>query len=122
VDGPRWELALELLASGAATVNIRGLVFQADPATATSTRRVHIEFECPFDPSQVGQAPSDRLRAVGAGQLNEARQTVAALCAADGRFAAFIDGSGVVYEFVHRYGMGALLVATAGQSGDLSWR
>ena len=103
-------------------MNIRGLVFQADPETATSTRRVHIEFDCPFDPSQVGQAPSDRLRAIGARQLDEARQIVAALCAADDRFTTLIEGSGVVYEFVHRYGMGALLVATAGRSGDLSWR
>jgi hypothetical protein len=41
---------------------------------------------------------------------------------ADERFSFLVAGSGVVYEVVPRYGMGSLLVATAGRTGDISWR
>jgi hypothetical protein len=122
LDGARWELALELLQSGQATVNLRGLVLRTDPATEKTGRRLHIEFDSPFDPSQVGKSPHDRLESVARPELREARQTIERACDEDERFAALVADSGVVYEFVHRYGMGALLVATAGRSGDLSWQ
>jgi len=64
LEGPRWELALDLLQRGDKAVNFRGLVLRTDPATAKSRRRLHIEFECPFDPSQVGKSPHDRLESV----------------------------------------------------------
>jgi hypothetical protein len=122
LDGARWELALELLERGEATVNLRGLVLHTDPATEKAGRRLHIEFNCPIDPSQVGKSPHDRLESVARRELREARQTIETACEEDERFAALVADSGVVYEFVHRYGTGALLVATAGRSGDLSWR
>lgn len=122
LDGPRWELALDLLQRGEAAVNLRGLVLRADTATAKTGRRLHVEFDCPFDPSQVGKSPHDRLESVARHDLQEARQTIQTACDEDERFATLVADSGVVYEFVHRYGMGALLVATAGRSGDLSWR
>lgn len=122
LDGPRWELALDLLQSGNAVVTLRGLVMHTDPATATNSRRLHIEFECPFDPSQVGRSTHDRLESLARRDLQNARQAVEKACDEDERFAALVTNSGVVYELVHRYGMGALLVATAGRSGDLSWR
>lgn len=122
LDGPRWELALQLLRTGDGAVNLRGLVLRVDPATTKAGRRMHIEFECPFDPSQAGRAQHDRLAALAQRDLQEARQTIEMACREDGRFAALVADSGLVYEFVHRYGMGALLVATAGRAGDLSWR
>jgi hypothetical protein len=122
LDGARWELALEVLQSGEATVNLRGLVLRTDAATEKTGRRLHIEFDCPFDPSQVGKSPHDRLESVARRELREARQTIETACDEDERFDALVADSGVVYELVHRYGMGALLVATAGRSGDLSWR
>jgi hypothetical protein len=122
LDGARWELALALLQSGEATVNLRGLVLRTDPGTEKTRGRLHIEFDCPFDPSQVGKSPHDRLESVAQRDLREARQTIETACDEDDRFAALVADSGVVYEFVHRYDMGALLVATAGRSGDLSWR
>jgi hypothetical protein len=121
-DGPRWELALQLLQDGEAPVNVRGLVLSADPATAGSPRRLHVKFDCPFDPSQVGRASQERLRSVAEHDLLAARSLIAQACEEDPRLAAVVEDSGVVYEYVHRYGMGALLVASAGTSGDLSWR
>jgi len=93
-----------------------------DPATAKAGRRLHIEFDCPFDPSQVGRADHERVKAFGEQELHTARQVIASACHNDDRFAALVQQSGLVYEFVYRYGMGALLMATAGQSGDLTWR
>ena len=122
LEGPRWELALQLLHDGEAAVEVRGLVLTTDPATANAKRRLHVEFDCPFDPSQVGNAPHERLKSVAEHDLHRARGIIADVCAEDERFATLVEGSGVVYEYAHRYGMGALLVATAGASGDLTWR
>lgn len=122
LDGPRWELALQLLATGDGAVNLHGLVLRVDPATAKTGRRMHIEFECPFDPSQVSTAKNERLASLAQQDLQAARQTLEMACREDERFAALVADSGLVYEFVHRFGMGALLIATAGRSGDLSWR
>lgn len=122
LSGPRWELALGLLQQGEGSVNLHGLLLRTDPATVTERRRLHIEIDCPFDPSQVGKASHDRLGSVAARHLEGARSTIETACAEDERFADLVADSGMVYEFVHRYGMGSLLVATAGRAGDLSWR
>jgi hypothetical protein len=120
--GPRWELALELLEKRDGIVNLRGLLLYTDPPTAKVGQRLHVEFDCPFDPSQVGKAPHEQLKSIAERELRNAREIIAAACDEDDRFASVVAQSGVVYEFVHRYGMGGLLVATAGRSGDLTWR
>jgi hypothetical protein len=122
VTGPRWDVALQLLTSGEAPIHIGVLVLSSDPASAKEPRRLHVEFDCPYDPSQVGKTPQERLRLVAQRDLDAARQTVDDLRRADERFAALVAESGLVYEYVHRYGMGALLVASAGATGDLNWR
>jgi hypothetical protein len=122
LEGSRWDLALQLLETGEGAVNLRGLVLRVDQATPKSGRRMHIEFECPIDPSQVGRAQHERLAHAAERDLQAARETIGLACRADERFAALVSDSGLVYEYVHRYGMGALLVATAGQSGEMSWR
>ena len=122
LEGPRWDLALHLLQTGEGAVGIGELVLTADPATEKAGRRLHIQFPCPFDPSQVGKLSNDQLRSLGIRDLELARETVSSACVVDPRLAALVADSGVVYEFVHQYGMGGLLVATAGRTGDLSWR
>jgi len=122
MDGPRWALALDLLQCGEEVVNLRGLILRIDPATVKSGRRLHIEFDSPFDPSQVGKSLRDRLESVATRDLEGARRTVEKACAEDARFADLVADSGVANEFVHRSGTGSLLVATAGRAGDLSWR
>jgi hypothetical protein len=103
-------------------VKVRGLVLTADPPTEKAQRRLHVEFDCPFDPSQIGKGPHERLKSVAERDLREARNVIARVCAEDQRFARLVEESGVVFEYAHRYGMGALLVATAGASGELIWR
>jgi hypothetical protein len=120
--GPRWDAAIQLLANGEAPIQIGVLVLSSDPASANEPRRLHVEFDCPYDPSQVGKAPQERLGLVAQRDLDAARQSVDDLCRADERFATLMAESGLVYEYVHRYGMGALLVASAGATGDLNWR
>jgi hypothetical protein len=47
---------------------------------------------------------------------------VAAATAADPRFALLLERSGIVYECVHDYGMGAVLAATAEDDDPLTWQ
>ena len=122
LEGQRWDAALSMLETGDGAVGLQGLVLSRDLATDKAAPLLHIEIECPFDPSQVGRAPRDRLHDIATRSLAAARQTIGDLAQHDRRFADLVAESGQVYELVHRYGMGALLVATAGASGDLSWR
>lgn len=122
VASPIWELAMGLLVKHEGMVNLRGLHLHTDPPAAKVGQRLHIEFDCPFDPSQVGKAPYEQLKSIAERELGGARAIIATACAQDDRFATLVADSGVVYEFVHRRGVSALLVATAGRSGDLTWR
>jgi hypothetical protein len=71
-SGPRWEFALSLLQSGEGVVNFRGLVLSCDPAMAKGGRRLHVEFDCPFDPSLVGKSQHDRLGSLAKRDLERA--------------------------------------------------
>lgn len=121
-SGPRWELALELLERGDEAVGFGNLVLRTDPATPKAGRRLHIEFACPVDPALSMEARREQLHALGNRDLDAARRLVTSVCEQDGRFAALVADSGLVYEFVHDYGMGTLLVATARRSGPLDWK
>jgi hypothetical protein len=68
------------------------------------------------------EARREQLQAMGNRALEAARSLIQSVCDEDARFAALVAGAGVVYEFVHDYGMGTLLVATARRSGPLSWK
>lgn len=120
--GPRWELALDLLERGDTAIGLGSLILRTDPATQKAGRRLHIEFPCPADPAVSLESRRERLRALGNHDLQDARQLIQSVCERDARFAALVTDSGVVYEFVHDYGMGTLLVATARRSGPLDWK
>ena len=64
----------------------------------------------------------EQLHSLGNRDLEDARSLIQSVCEEDSRFAALVADSGLVYEFVHDYGMGTLLVATARRSGPLNWR
>lgn len=121
-DGPRWDLALDLLESGEAAVGLQDLTLRTDPAPPTQGRRLHIEFPCPSDPALSVEARREQLHAIGNHDLEAARDLIQSVCEKDPRFASLVADSGVVYEFVHAYGMGTLLVATARREGPLSWK
>lgn len=120
--GPSWEHALRLLESGDGFVELRGLLLRVDPATDTSGRRLHVQIPCSVHPSHVGRAQHLGLERAAQHDLEVARRRLAAACGEDRLLADLVDDSGLVYELVHRQGTAALLVATAGRSGVLSWR
>lgn len=47
---------------------------------------------------------------------------IQAIIASDPRFGELLDRFGSVYEYVHDYGMGRVLVAVSQRDGDLEWR
>lgn len=121
-EGPRWELALELLTRGDDAVGLGSLILRTDPATSKAGRRLHIELPCPVDPLPAMESHRERLRALGNRDLDDARGLIESVCEEDARFAALVADSGVVYEYVYDYGMGTLLVATARRWGALDWK
>lgn len=121
-DGPRWDLALELLERGQGAVGLGGLTLRTDPATPKTGRLFHIEFPCPADPALSMESRREQLHALGNHDLENARRLIESLCQQDDRFAALVAEPGVVYEFVHDYGMGTFLVATARRAGPLDWK
>lgn len=98
------------------------LILRTDPATPKAGRLLHIGFECPADPALSMESRREQLHALGNHDLEDARRLIQSVCEKDARFAALVAHSGVVYEFVHDYGMGTLLVATARRSGPLDWK
>ena len=120
--GSRWDLALDLLERGEAAVGLGNLLLRSGPATPKAGRRLHVEFACPSDPALSMESRREQLHALGTRDLEDARRLIQSVCKKDSRFAALVADSGVVYEFVHDYGMGTLLVATARRSGPLDWK
>lgn len=120
--GPRWELALESLERGEGAVGLGDLILRTDPATPKAGRRLQIEFACPTGPALSMESRREQLHTLGNRDLEDARSLIESVCEKDARFAALVADSGVVYEFVHDYGMGTLLVATARRSGPLDWK
>lgn len=120
--GARWEAALDLLEAGEASIGLRELTLNCDPATDRADRRLHIEFPCPFEPLS-GRGPArDQLAQPAERSLREARELIESVREASPRFAALLASASVLYEYVHDYGMGTLLVATARPTGPLTWK
>lgn len=122
VGGSQWIAALEPLQSGAAAVGLGGLTLSCDPASAKAAPRLHIEFACPFDPMLTSGQRQPATEARANEELARARAVIDTACGVDASFEALVADSGVVYECVHRYGTGTLLVATARREGPLVWK
>lgn len=111
-----------LLETGEGAVGIAHLILRTDPATENAGRRLHIEFACLPDPAPSMASRRRQLHRLGDQGLEDARTLIRSICGQDVRFAALVAESDVVYEFVHDYGMGTHLVATARRSGPLDWQ
>ena len=115
MDSPndaRWNVGLELLERSEAAVTLAGLRLATDP-TRQASRRLRIEIPCFFDPVMVIGPNRARLQSIADKELDRARKVMETASALDARFARLFVQSGVVYEYVHDYGMGELLIATA---------
>jgi hypothetical protein len=120
--GSRWSAALDLLEAGEGTVGLGDLLLFSDLGSGQTSRRLHVEFPCPFDPLRGDGPAPDRLAHVANTALARARDAIAGASDVDARFAALVTGSDVLYEFVYDYGVGTLLVATARPEGPLTWK
>ena len=78
-DGPRWDLALELLERGQGAVGLGGLTLRTDPATPKTGRLFHIEFPCPADPALSMESRREQLHALGNHDLENARRLIESL-------------------------------------------
>ena len=107
VGGPRRDAALDVLETGQAAIGLAGLALSCDPATAHVGRRLHVEFSCYADPVGVGGPARERLAELASRELDRARSVVEEASASDARFAALVEQSDIIYEFVHDYGMGS---------------
>jgi len=114
-DGDRWELALNLLETGDAPVRLGSITLCRDVGAPNADGHIHIEFPCLHDPDRI--TPE-----AGAHDLDSARSVVQAASAADHRFALLLHRFGFIYEYVHDYGMGGVLLATAREDGSLTWQ
>ncbi|WP_344776675.1 hypothetical protein [Nocardioides panacisoli] len=122
VTDSRWPAALDLLDSGETWIGLGDLVLCCDLATERTRGRLHVEFPCRFDPLRGDGPAPDRLGHVATAGLARARELIGTACDVDPRFATLVARSDVLYEFVHDYGMGTLLVATARPEGPLTWK
>jgi len=76
------------------------------------TASFHVEVDCPNEPDQVTEGMARAALAPVIGQIQ-------ATIASDPRFGEPLDRFGCVYEYVHEYGMGGVLVAVGHGDGDL---
>ena len=122
--GKRWELALGLLETGEAPVRVGALTLYRDAAGPAHDGLIHIEVDCPNEPDRVTEEMARAAMACAVAQIQ-------AIVASDPRFGesccrwtrpcSLLDRFGSVYEYVHDYGMGRVLVAVSQREGDLEW-
>lgn len=98
------------------------MILSCEAATGRADRRLHIEFPCPFEPLSARGPARERLSQPAERSLGEARELIDSAREASARFAALLASADVLYEYVHDYGMGTLLVATARPTGPLTWK
>jgi hypothetical protein len=107
VGGPRRDAALDVLETGQAAIGLPGLALSCDPATAHVGRRLpSSSLATPIQWGGGGHA-RERLAELASRELDRARSVVEEASASDARFAALVEQSDIIYEFVHDYGMGS---------------
>jgi hypothetical protein len=111
-EGPRWELALALIDSGEAPIQLGEVEIWRNVARSTADGVIRMAM-------RVGEHAD---REVGRPALLTGRRVVAEATSADSRFAGLLDQYGCRWEIVSDYGMGTLLLGEADDGGDLIWR
>ena len=99
--GPRWDLALSLIASGEAPVHLGALTIWRDTAGPRSTGLVRITVEA------AENTPVQGAKAL----LDDLQEHVAHLGASDARLQSLLFEYGYSCEIEANYGMGTVLLA-----------
>jgi len=111
--GERWELAIELLTSGADGVTIGSLALRRDTYGPNATGQVAVDIYASRDPKSLTMrgAVDDVDR--GLDQL--------AVLSSDARFAAPVADHGCVIEYVHDDGTGTVRLASVSPDRSVTW-
>jgi hypothetical protein len=91
------------------------LTLYRDAAGPAHDCLIHVDVDCPNEPDRVTEEMARVVMARAVAQIQ-------AIIASDPRFGELLDRFGSVYEYVHDYGMGRVLVAASQREGDLEWR
>jgi len=105
-SGPRWELALSLIASGEAPVRLGALQLWRDTIGPHATGVIRVTAEVPH-----GISETAALRV-----LEAQRKVLDEVAAGDQRLAELLREHGCRWEAVYDYGMGTSLIAS--EEGD----
>src|SRR5664279_2252130 len=111
-SGPRWELALSLIASGEAPVRLGPAELSRWTSGRNADHAIHISVE-------VGQEVTSE---VALELVSQARVVIDGAAASDPRFAALLGKHVCQWEVVHDYGMGAVLRAVVDGHGNIVWQ
>jgi hypothetical protein len=114
IPGPRWEIALQLLTEGGPTVLLDGEVrigIQRWLGFPLADGKIHIYTWTELEPSRLSPAIIEN-------GVRAALATLDRALAADERLGRILETSGVEYEILSDYGMGAVKVATFRTDGS----
>jgi len=111
--GRRWEVALEVLAAGTATIEMAGVRVWRDTHPPRADGSIHIDVCSTVVPSFLTQSAAER-------EVARARRIISQ-ASEDPRFAKLLASHKVVWEFVHHYGYGGVSLASIDQEGALVW-
>lgn len=111
-SGPRWALALNLLAEGREFVIVGTMQLARQSGWSGADGMVHAAV-LTTDPSMP--------RVVAQQQVDAARKWLGDVIQRDARLAAIVDQFGVVWELAADDGSATWLIATADECGVLQW-
>ena len=111
--GDRWELALDLLATGEGSVSVAGLILGRDVHGPAATGRLGIAIPCSTDPRFLTRTAAEREVASG--------MTVVAQASEDSRFTELLERFGADYAYTYEVGQGTVVLADVSPDGRIGW-
>ena len=111
-SGPRWELALSLIASGEAPVRLGPAQLSRWTSGPNADHAIHISVD-------VGQEVTSD---VALESVRQAKVVIEGAAASDSRFADLLGKHVCQWEVVQNYGMGAVLLAVVDDHGNIVWQ
>jgi len=113
-SGDRWDLALELLASGESAVSLDGVILRRDAHGPRATGRIAIDIPASSEPRFLTPAVAKRDVSRALALIDAARE-------ADPRFAELLTDHGVDRTYIDDYGNGSVALGDVNADGELVW-